>query len=442
MTKLKNMKRNILASILLTFIISLPGISQDKPDNSKIDIMLIRGDFKKIIDTCDQILSSDSLNSEIYYKKGLAYQSLLSDDKSLECFIKAAAISPDNNNYNFTLAKSFYNKGKLDRAKPLLLKICASDSTNWPYAFYLTSIYMQEGKYDESIKIYYRFYKQDYYNYTLADKIGFAYLKKEELENAKSMFNRSLSLNPKNLNAIKNLAYIYAGTTSADTALKLLTKGISIDSTDMDLYARRAAINFTIFNYIKAKDDYLKLISSGDSSVLNLKRAGLGFAINHQPKQAIRFFLLAYYKDTADIEVSGNLAQNYNLINDLKSSAYYYRNVIKMLTPASAQLGLNYLLLAEILKSDKQYSEAVSAYLKSQEFRSDNNVIMIIANLYDEKLKDIPKAIRYYELYLNKIKNSKDKYDSDYTESVTKRIESLKEMNQPAKHTYSIKKPD
>ena len=434
------MKRNVFFVILLTFIISFPGMAQDKPDNSNIDIMLIRGDFKKTIDTCDQILATDSLNSDIYYKKGLAYQSLLSDDKSLECFIRAVAISPGNNNYSFTLAKSFYNKGKINRAKQLLLKLCASDSTNWPYAFYLTSIYMQEGKYDESIKIYYRFYKQDYYNYTLADKIGFAYLKKEELENAKSIFKRSLTLNPKNLNAIKNLAYIYAGTTSADTALRLLTKGISIDSSDMDLYARRAAINFTIFNYNKAKDDYLKLVSSGDSSLLNLKRAGMGFAINHQPKEAIKFLLLAYNKDTADIELSGNLAQNYMLINDLKSSAYYYRNVIKVLTPVSAQLGLNYLLLAEILKSDNQYAEAISAYTKSQEFRSDNNVIMIIANLYDEKLKDIPKAIRYYELYLNKIKNSKDKYDSDYTESITKRIESLKEMNQQAKHTYSVQK--
>ena len=434
------MKRIALTFIHLVFIISLPGLAQNKPDNSKIDMMLIKGDSKKAIDTCNQILANDTLNSEIYYKQGLAYQNLLSEDKSLECFLKAATISPDNNNYNFTVAKSYFTKGKINLAKPLLLKLCAADSVNWPYAYYLTSIYMQEGKYDESIKIYYRFYKQDYYNYTLADKIGFAYLKKEELENAKSMFNRSLKLNPKNLNAIKNLAYIYAGTISADTALRLLTRGISIDSTDMDLYARRAAINFTIFNYSKAKDDYLKLISSGDSSLLNLKRAGMGFAINHQPKEAVRFLLLAYNKDTVDIEVSGNLAQNYMLLNDLKSSAYYYRNVIKVLTPVSAQLGLNYLLLAEILKSDKQYSEAISAYLKSQEFRSDNNVIMIVANLYDEKLKDIPKAIHYYELYLTKVKNSKDKYDSDYTESITKRIESLKEMNQPAKHTYSIQK--
>ncbi len=43
-------------------------------------------------------------------------------------------------------------------------------------------------------------------------------------------------------------------------------------------------------------------------------------------------------------------------------------------------------------------------------------------------------AIHYYELYLNKLKNSKDKYDSDYTESITKRVESLKNPKPPAKN--------
>jgi hypothetical protein len=94
------------------------------------------------------------------------------------------------------------------------------------------------------------------------------------------------------------------------------------------------------------------------------------------------------------------------------------------------QLGLNYILLAEVLKSDSQYPGAINAYINSQEFRADNSVYMIIANLYDEKLNDSPKAIRYYELFLNKIKNSTDKRETDYIDSVTKRIESLKKTKQ------------
>ena len=421
------MKR--LFYIFLVLFTSIPILAQNKPDYSKIDLMLIRGDYKSAVDTCSQILASDSLNSEVYFKQGLACQNLIMEDKSLDCFIRAATISPDNNNYNFTLAKSYFNKGKTSKAKPLLLKLCASDSLSWPYAYYLTGIYMLEGKYKESIKIYYRFYKKDYNNFMYADKIGFAYLRNGDFDFAIDMFERSLKLNPRNTNAIKNLAYLYAGTVSADSAVKLLTKGIEIDSTDMDLYARRAAINFKRNNFKKALPDYLTLLNSGDSSVLNLKRTGIGYAKFLKPKEAVFYLLKAYKADTTDLETISVLAQNCVQIRDKNSAIFYYKKLLTMLDPYETQIGLNYILLAEVLKSDDRNAEAIEAYVKSQKYRSDTSVLMIIANLYDEKLKDGPKAIRYYEMYLNRIKNSKNEYDSDYTESVKKRIESLKKQN-------------
>ncbi len=99
------MKRTALTFIILVFALSLPSLAQDKSDNTKIDIMLIRGDFKKAIDTCNQILAVDSLNSGVYYKLGLANQSILSDDKAFDCFLRAATLSPDNNNYRFYSCK-------------------------------------------------------------------------------------------------------------------------------------------------------------------------------------------------------------------------------------------------------------------------------------------------------------------------------------------------
>ena len=420
------MKRIFLTIILLVFVVSFHLLAQNKPDNSKIDMMLIRGDFKRVIDTCKQILVVDTLNSEVYYKLGLAYQNLLSDDKSFDCFLQAATISPDNNNYNFTLAKNYYTKGKNSQAKPILLKLCTSDSMNWAYAYYLTSIYMQEQKYDESIIIYDRFYKQDSTNYVFMDKIGFACLRKGDSDRAIDMFNSSLALNPKNLNAIKNVAYLYAVTNRIDTAIQLLTRGIEIDPADMDLYARRAALNYSINYNKRALNDYLKILSSGDSSFLYLKRAGIGYTNNFQRKEAMVYLLKAYKKDTADSEVLNFLARNYRDLNDLRNSALYYNKIINILTPAIYQLGLNFILLAEVLKSGNQYNDAISAYTKSQEYRSDISIYINIANLYDEKLKNTPKAIYYYELFLDKVKTSQMNYTKVYIQAIKERVEYLK----------------
>lgn len=427
-------KRLLFLAVALTLFITVAS-GQSGSDNSKIDIKLIHGEYNKVIDTCRQILAVDSLNAELYYKMGLAYQNLLHDDKSFECFLRASSISPENRLYKYMVAKGYFVKGKSNQARPLLESLCAADSMNWAYAHYLTSIYMQEKRYDESLKVYQRFYKRDSSDYVILDKIGFALLRKGFYPAAIEYYNKSLAINRSNISSIKNLSFLYASTLRADTALKLLTMGIETDPTDLDLYIRRAALNFS-YNYTKrALDDYLKIMATGDSTVLYVKRAGIGYSNNLQPDKAIEYLLIAYKMDSSDYEVSSYLARNYQKINDLKKSAYYYKSIIRTLDPVLMQLSLNYVSLAYILKSDGLYKEAIDNFLKGQKTRSDPNISMIIANIYDEKLNDIPKALYYYQLFLDGTKNSKMLYSSEYVQSVNKRIDYLKE-----KQTKAVKK--
>jgi tetratricopeptide (TPR) repeat protein len=427
MNKLDKMNKFAFTLVLAICILPCSIFAQIKPDNPRIDIMLIEGDYKKVIDTCQLILSSDSLNSEIYYKMGLAYQNLIQDDKSFECFYHASKISPGNNNYSFMVAKYYYNKGKPNLAKPILVKLCATDSMNWVYSFYLTSILMQETRYDESLEIYKRFYENDTLNYLFLDKIGFAYLRKGNYDTSKKYFNRSLAINNRNVTSLKNIAWLWAVTYKIDTAIQILTRAINLDPADMDLYVRRASMNYSK-NYTKrALDDYLKVLGSGDSSFLYLKRIGVGYTNNFQPNEAVEFLLKAYNKDSSDYEVSNYLAQNYQKLNDLKKSAYYYRHIIKTINPVMQQLRMTDYLLAEVLKSDGLYEEAITYYLLGQQFRSESNITLIIANLYDEKLKDIPKAIHYYELFLENTKNIKPNTSyAEYVDSIRKRLDYLK----------------
>ena len=422
------MREKITTFLIISGFALTPTFAQTNTENISIDNLLIQGEFNKVIDTCKQILSTDSLNSEIYYKMGLAYQNIMRDNKSLDCFLQASTISPDNKIYNFMLAKGYYNKGDLNQALPLLINLCTTNSMNWVYSYYLTSIYIQEKKYDESINIYNRFYQQDTSNYMLIDKIGFACLKKGDYQKAIDLYNKSLALNEKNISSIKNLSFLYALTYRIDTAIVLLTKGIEIDSTDMDLFTRRASLNFSL-NYTKrAMDDYLKILSSGDSSVLFLKRAGIGYHYNLQPEKAVEYLLLAYQKDTSDFEVVRRLAEDYDKLKNLKASAAFYRHAEKILSPVTMQLSHIYISLADILKKDAKYNEAIEILIKCQKLRSDAYVDMLIANIYDEKLKNHPKAIIYYQSYLDKLKRSGMNPSPEYIESISNRLVYLKEQ--------------
>jgi tetratricopeptide (TPR) repeat protein len=426
------MKKLFLILIILASLNFSNVSAQAAPDYSKIDMMLGRGEYNRVIDTCKLILSADTLNHFVYYKMGLAYQNFLPDDKSFECFLKASSLAPDNKLYKFMVAKGYNNKGKNKLAMPLLENLYKSDTLNWTYAYYLTSIYMLEKKYDESLKIYQRFYEKDSSDYVVLDKIGFALLRKGFYPTAIEYYNKSLAINPGNISSIKNLSFLYASTLRADTALKLLTMGIEIDPTDLDLLIRRAALNFS-YNWTKrALDDYLKIMATGDSTLLYIKRAGIGYHYNFQNEKAVEYLKIAFKKDSTDIEVSTFLARSYERMKDYKNSAWYYRSIIRNLDPYLMQLSYAYISLAQTLNTDGLYKEAIDNYLSGQKFGPNRNTDMIIANIYDENLNDIPNALRYYQRVLNNYKNDKMPPSSKYYESVQKRVDFLKEKQAKA----------
>jgi tetratricopeptide (TPR) repeat protein len=420
--------RNRLAVLItgLLILCNLNLLSQVYTPYTRIDLFIIRGENYKVIDTCKQVLASDSLNPEIWYRLGLAYQNLMSDDNSFSCFSKAATLSPGNNRYNFMVAKGLYNKDKNEQALTYLEKLVAAEPMNWAYSHYLSSIYMQERMFEKAIKIYQRFNSQDTTNYLFIDKIGFALLKSGDFDGAEQKYIKSLSINKKNVSALKNLAYIYSYANKVDTALKVLDLGIAIDPSDPDLYVRRAAINYAINYNKRALNDYLKVLSLGDSSTLYLKRAGIGYSNNLQPAEAIKYLTLAYSKDSSDYETASYLAQNYYNRQEQQKSVRYYKRVIKLLNPIEAQFNISIVMLAESQKGAGLYKDAISSYIRATRTSTDNNLNMIIANLYDEKLKDIPKAIHYYQIYLDNAKTQKSNFPQDYIESVRKRMEFLK----------------
>lgn len=425
-------------TVFLAFIIATNILTtgQNKTDYSRIDKMLIYGDYDRASDTCRLILSTDSANADVWYKLGLAQQNMMPDTASFNCYLKAYEYAPENTLFKFTVAKGYFNKNKDHKAKPLLAELCAADSMNWQYAHYLTSIYIQEGRYDQAIGIYNRFYDKDSLNYIILDKLGFANLKKTNYQTAIDYYKRSLALNPKNIDAIRNLSFLYPYVNNRDTAIILLTNAISMDPEDIDLYARRGTIYFSKNYTRRALNDYLKILSLGDSSYLYLKRAGIGYLNNLQPKLALPFFKKAHTLDSTDFETTDFIAQCYSRMQDYDNSTRYYRKVIKALEEFRPPLGVTYLNLGQDQKSDSLYTEAISSYKRAYEVLKDPSVLMMIANVYDEELKDQQKALNYYKQFISSA--GKNSFVPEYMESIKKRIDYIekKTAEEKAKKAY------
>jgi tetratricopeptide (TPR) repeat protein len=423
--KIKAMKSKIFLGIILALALN-PLAGQELSITQKLDLMLMQGQYDKVIDTCRQIQIYDKIDPEIYFRLGLAYINMLDEDRSLENFYQAYSLDPDNKIYSFMLAKAYYGKGKYKPAEHLFYQLSSIDSMNWVYASYLTSIYMLYNRYDEAIDIYRRFLNNDSTNYRYLDKLGFASLKKGDHQYATDLYTKSLSLNEKNLTAIKNLAYLYSANRQSDTAITILTRGIGIDSTDMSLYSMRAQLYY-LKNYNKrALDDYLVILSSGDSSELYLKRAGIGYCNNFQPRTAITYLMQAYRIDSSDYETCSYLGQSYFNLNEMERSIYYYKKVINILSPIYKQLGMSYTLMAESQKGNGMYQDAIASFLRALAISDNSDIYMIIANLYDEQLNDSKNAIKYYQAFLDNIKRTGGAFSGKYLDSIKERLEFLK----------------
>ena len=437
------MLRLTLLLAIASVIFLSPVKGQDETDYSGIDKMLVYGEYDKMIDTCKKILATDSLNAEIWYKIGLAYRNMHPDENSFDCFMKAYMCDPRNNLYKFNLAKGFFNKNKNLKAKPLLIELCAADSMNYDYAFYLTSIYMEEGTYDEAIKIYNIFYNNDSSNYVILDRLGFANLRKGKIKDAIGYYEKSLNSNSRNIDAIRNLSFLYPYVHKIDTAITLLSRAIEMDDEDIDLYARRGTI-YWAKNYNKlALNDYLKILSLGDSSFLYLKRAGIGYSRNMQPDEGLVYLLKAHPRDTSDYETIDYIAQCYSMKQNFSESVTYYEKIIELLWPLSQQLGITHLNTGQTLSMDNQYISAAQHYLKSYELTKNPSMLMLIANAYDENLGNPAKAIPYYRQFLSQYKNAKVTYTPEYVNAIRERLKYIEEKQaeskKPAPSTTGIK---
>jgi tetratricopeptide (TPR) repeat protein len=430
------MKKNLILLILLQ-VINLSLFSQQKTDYNQLDLLLINGDYNQVVSDCSDLIKKDSLNPELYFKLGLAYQSLMLNDKSFEAYQQAVQLAPDSKKYNLSLAKIFYNIGKTKLAQPIFENLCKQDTLNWVYSYFLSDIYMQKGLYADALKIYKKFYALDTLNTLYLDKVAFCNLRMDSLDKSIELFEKSKLLNSKNTSTYKNLSYLYSRKNMIDTAIYQLNKGIEIDSTDIDIYSRRGDIYYSQNWHFRARPDYFRVLASGDSSKVVLKKLGIGFAYNSQPTDAINFLLLSYQKDSSDFETTSYIGQSYYKLKQYKKSIKYYNRVLKLLSTISRQIDYTNILLADSYKDSGQYNEAINYYSKSIDFKYSARMCLVIANIYDEKLKNYEKAISYYQLFFNNLQKNEFVLGDEYVANVKKRLDWLIENRNKKK----IKKP-
>jgi tetratricopeptide (TPR) repeat protein len=81
-----------------------------------------------------------------------------------------------------------------------------------------------------------------------------------------------------------------------------------------------------------------------------------------------------------------------------------------------------HLLLADTYKDSTMYNDAVKYYSKALDYKYSNGACMMVANIYDDKLKEYDNALPFYKLFLNNYEKDIFRPDSAYIDRVNKRV--------------------
>ena len=254
-------------------------------------------------------------------------------------------------------------------------------------------------------------------------------MKKGDHDLAMEIFYDALEIEEKDVAVMRNLAYIYTMRAEYDTALVFLGEGIKYEPDNKSIYASRAEINFALNYKKRAMDDYLSILAMGDTTLMYLKRIGIGYSYNLQFDKAAEFFERALLLDPKDYEICAYLGQAYQKEDEYEKSEFYYNMAIDLLYPSHRQMLSTMGTLASMQLTEGDITKALENYKKSLNSSFNLTVIMQIANIYDAKLNDRDNAIKYYEMFLDEdhYRDYTDHtYPDNYNESVQARLDYLK----------------
>ncbi len=367
------------------------------------EVLLLTDKNELLIDLYTK--DSDLLNrSIIFYNVALAYSKLCEYEKAEEYYKKSFEADEHNFDAGIKLALLLLEKGQVDNAEQLSLKLLKTAEDDRLYAL-LAEIYYSQANIDESIKYYsyaikFNPQKADYYF-----KLAIAFSIKGFFKEAEGNYCRAIALEPENETYNYALAYMYYLNSKYDLAEKLVSSILKINADNYQALALKALLLINKnevanagklleeLSECKVNDDFIFYVESVYYSKLNIWEKA-ATAIN----KAIEL-------NETSIDYKYELAKLKYYLSDLETAQEICDNIIEM----NSKYVQAYLLLAEVSIQQQEYDKAI--YYANLSLDLDKNLAEAYAIIASISLitGEYEKAISNYKVALS-INPSKEEY--------------------------------
>ncbi|MGE5681534.1 MAG: tetratricopeptide repeat protein [Bacillota bacterium] len=430
-----------LSGLAFSFISAVSAQNLNSAD--KIDMLLFKGKYNEALPLIDAAIKSDSLNPDLYYKAGIARQSLYQHEKALQFFIKAAAIDSGNAVYYYSLGKSYSALGYDMEALPAYKKAYQNDPRNKTIAFTLIGTLTSENFYEEAISLTNDLLKQDSADGFIYSQLAYCYMKTDSLALAVSNYEKAYQLNSSDLSSMQQLIILYIKLGKLDQANHLIDYGLN-NYPKISAYPKlKAEALFKAKDFENAANYYNSAIAMGDSSAVNFQKLGISYysfalmndSISYNRK--VKFYtkskdalMKAYRKEKNNPFVIYYLGVMNARIGEYNAAVNFLEEALGFSIASFTHEIYSY--LGECYRVERNYEEAIDAYKMSLTLNPENiTVFNNLCTIYSNHLKDDNALL----IFLKEFRNSHRDLNEKLKNNLLLKIE---EIEKPSGRTGTV----
>ena len=301
----------ILLSVLLWCADAAAQKSDVRYNNFFLEAMLQRqkGNIDASFDLLRHCISIDPSKPEAYYFLAQYYTILKDNEKSLQCFKKAAELNPDNETYMETLARAYINNNQFAESIEILEKVVEKDAVRIDILELLAQLYVQVDDKDNAIKTLSRIENIEGKNEQISHMKSEIY---REMGNKEASINEMQSLSeqyPYDMSLKARYAQTLFFNEEFDMAMGVIGEIFKEDSTNV--FAQQLARDYYFDKGLKEKADsmlYVILNNSKTTTADKVQMIRQEIIFNEQNKrdstEVINLFELMMQQPQTDTELA------------------------------------------------------------------------------------------------------------------------------------------
>lgn len=389
---MKTTKHVLLCIIFLG--VSFFSFSQDK-----IDLLILNKNFDEaLLQINQQIEQSPSI--QLYFKKGLVYNSLQKYREALNSFSEALQLDPGNSEIMSEMADDLSILGNQQDAVEYFKMAINLEPENLTLKAKLGRVYINLKKIKPAYDIFSAIYAIDSTNIYWNKQMAYCAFRIGKRFEAVRLYEKVLDVNPRDYGTYSNLIHTYSREKEPEKIVAVIDKGLEQFPNDAELILERANFYFKTRNYEPAMKEFENYFSAeGDSIYEIVMNYAISTYFSNDEKKAMKILGNLYQANPNDNFVMFYMSLCYKKMANYEESEKYMKWAIEESIPDFVPEMYHH--LGQIYGQQRKFEESIQALKKSNELDPENiEVLFEIATTFEEFNSNKTLALNYYRIYL------------------------------------------